>query len=100
MTITGDETLDEPPFYKEDEGILEAPLHGGLCRLRVKTGWSTGPVGSDSHPGVHVDLMWGQPHTLRRQDEHGRYTWGGILGRSAATLLRDALDKFLRDNGN
>jgi hypothetical protein len=104
-----DLSVDEvggPASYHESEGIVEIPSFSGLCRFRFEANRSTGPQGSDTSPGVSIqvllerrvyDLVGRHPH----RDASGQETIvpGGVVGRSGLLLLHRMLGKFLREQG-
>ena len=67
---------------------------GGCCRLRFRSGGSTG--GSDTDPGVSFLLKSDLP---AHPTSDGFYWNGmGVIGRSDAAKLRDLLDDFLNSD--
>jgi len=75
---------------------VEMEVVGGMCRIKFRTGVSTGPSGSDTSPGVGFDLISDRP-ALQFGD--GKYYHGiGVIGRSDAAALRDALELFLKSH--
>jgi hypothetical protein len=93
--VTGSDVLDDPAWYQESAALMEAPIYGGLCRLRAQSGWSTGPQGSDSDPGVHISLLLDTNKMPPLPARDGLFAYGGVLGRSGARILRDLLTTFL-----
>lgn len=82
-------TMTKP---RADDGTIEIPVIGGMCRLKFRPGCSCGE-GADSNPGIGFEMVSEVPG-FERSD--GTFSAGtGVFGRKDAKRLADAIYTFL-----
>lgn len=83
--------MTEPVIIKIDHG---------LCELKFSPGYSTGPSGSDTSPGIGFDIE--SEFVMERvgfgwSGRSGHFTISGsVIGRAKALELRNMLEIFLK----